>query len=167
MPDFLRWAYPLFFSIIIVFAIIELSISAWLVAKYNAHHNFTHRSLRTRVRYTLFVSIWTVLFGTISLIIFLMGPVVSILTSVATHAIFIFMTWVLWVAAAAAVTQSVGGNLHCSTQTEFVYCGHLNALIAFAWMIWIFLSFLLVAIIVRGVIVVRKGDGYSGGLVDE
>jgi hypothetical protein len=34
-------------------------------------------------------------------------------------------------------------------------------------LIRIFLSFLLVAIIVRGVIVVRKGDGYSGGLVDE
>ena len=71
-----------------------------------------------------------------------------------------------------------------STQTEFVYCGHLNALIAFAWMIWygfynfyllppliflirIFLSFLLVALIVRGVVVVRKGEGYGGGLVDE
>ena len=25
----------------------------------------------------------------------------------------VFMTWVLWLAAAAAVTQSVGGNLHC------------------------------------------------------
>jgi len=116
----------------------------------------------------------------------------------------VFMTWVLWVAAAAAVTQSIGGNLHCrcvctfslaallpdihclshSTQTEFVYCGHLNALIAFAWMIWygyynpsllpslifrirIFLSFLLVAIIVRGVIVLRRGEGAGGGLVDD
>ncbi|EDR00850.1 uncharacterized protein LACBIDRAFT_312872 [Laccaria bicolor S238N-H82] len=167
MADFFRWAHPLFFSIIVVFAIIELSISAWLVAKYNARHNFTHRSLRTRVRYTLFVSIWTVLFGTIFLIMFLVASTGFILTSIATHGIFVFMTWVLWVAAAAAVTQSVGGNLHCSTQTEFVYCGHLNALIAFAWMIWIFLTFLLVAIIVRGVIVVRRGEGYGGGLVDE
>lgn len=89
------------------------------------------------------------------------------MTSMAAHGIFVFMAWVLWVAAAAAITQSVGGNLNCKTQHEFVYCGHLNALEAFAWMIWIILTFLLVAIIVRGVIVVRRAEGYGGGLVDE
>lgn len=89
------------------------------------------------------------------------------MTSMAAHGIFVFMAWVLWVAAAAAITQSVGGKLNCKTQHEFVYCGHLNALEAFAWMIWIILTFLLVAIIVRGVIVVRRAEGYGGGLVDE
>ena len=32
----------------------------------------------------------------------------------------VFMTWVLWLAAAAAVTQSVGGNLHCRCVCTFL-----------------------------------------------
>ena len=48
----------------------------------------------------------------------------------------LFVTWVFWLAAAAALTQSLGGALDCHTQTEFVYCGHLNALSGFAWLIW-------------------------------
>lgn len=46
------------------------------------------------------------------------------------------VTWIFWLAAAAALTQSVGGSLDCSIQTKFVYCGHLNALEGFAWLIW-------------------------------
>ena len=112
---------------------LQLSITAWLVAKYNAHHSFTHRSLRTRVQCTLFTSIWTVLFETIFLIMFMVGPIGLILTSIVAHDILlvvrcrrltvtaeliefsssVVMTWVRWVAAAAAITQSVGGNLIC------------------------------------------------------
>lgn len=52
----------------------------------------------------------------------------------------LFMTWVFWLAAAAALTQSLGGALDCHTNTEFVYCGHLNALAGFAWLIWFIFS---------------------------
>ena len=48
----------------------------------------------------------------------------------------LFVTWVFWLAAAAALTQSLGGALDCHIQTKFVYCGHLNALSGFAWLIW-------------------------------
>ena len=54
----------------------------------------------------------------------------------------LFVTWVFWLAAAAALTQSLGGALDCHTQTEFVYCGHLNALSGFAWLIWFVFFFL-------------------------
>ena len=54
----------------------------------------------------------------------------------------LFVTWVFWLAAAAALTQSLGGALDCHTQTEFVYCGHLNALSGFAWLIWFVFFFI-------------------------
>ena len=46
------------------------------------------------------------------------------------------ITWIIWLAAAAAITQTLGGSLNCATNTVFVYCGQLNALEGFAWLIW-------------------------------
>ncbi|KAK0184633.1 hypothetical protein F5146DRAFT_232075 [Armillaria mellea] len=39
-----------------------------------------------------------------------------------------FLTCVIWVAAAAAVAQMLGGGFNFKTQNVFVYCGQLNAL---------------------------------------
>lgn len=61
-----------------------------------------------------------------------------------------FMTWVFWLAGAAAITDSLGGGLNCGyvplfillpkNEAEFIasrdhitYCGQLNAEEAFAW----------------------------------
>lgn len=46
------------------------------------------------------------------------------------------LTWLLWTASAAAVTEMLGGGLNCKFQDFFVYCNQLNALEAFAWIEW-------------------------------
>jgi len=145
-----------------------MCISAWITAKYNAHHNFPNSGVRARVRYLLFLSIWTLLFGSGFLVIFLVSAT-SAFASVASHfflyvlvcippssktihsfffSFFFFLltsgfnvtslsvTWILWLAAAAAITQTLGGALNCNTQSYLVYCGQLNALEGFAWLIW-------------------------------
>lgn len=48
----------------------------------------------------------------------------------------LFLMWILWLAAAAAITQILGGALNCYIQTYVVYCSQLNALQGFAWLIW-------------------------------
>jgi hypothetical protein len=48
----------------------QLGISAFLVDRFNIHHNFFRISERNRTRYVLFCSIWTILFIPISLITF-------------------------------------------------------------------------------------------------
>jgi hypothetical protein len=140
-----------------------LSIAAWITAKYNKNHNFPTSSARAQVRYLLFMSIWTIVFGTVYLVGFLMAAS-SIFVSVASHfflcvlshstchlnrsTVFfpnhifmrnviysLFLTWILWLAAAAAITQTLGGALNCHVQTYFVYCRQLNALEGFAWLI--------------------------------
>lgn len=45
-------------------------------------------------------------------------------------------TWIMWTAAAAAITEMLGGGLNCKLQDTFVYCNQLNALEAFAWVEW-------------------------------
>ena len=156
------------FSTLIIFSIIEMSIAAWITAKYNSRHNFPSSGTRARVRYTLFVSIWTIVIGTAYLIGFLVAAS-SVFSSVASHFVLyvlshsthhltpflslpstpffsnqiliwnvtysLFITWILWLAAAAAITQTLGGALNCHVQDYFVYCGHLNALSGFAWLI--------------------------------
>ena len=61
-----------------------MCIAAWITAKYNAHHNFPNSGVRARVRYILFVSIWTILFGSVYLALFI-SMAGSMITSVASH----------------------------------------------------------------------------------
>jgi len=69
---------------LIVFSIIEMSIAAWITAKYNAHHNYPTSGTRARVRYILFVSVWTIAIGSLYLIGFLVAPT-SIFSSMASY----------------------------------------------------------------------------------
>lgn len=86
-------------------------------------------------------SLWL---GISSLVLFLtlhcMFPIVVLIREqsffLLIHYFSLLVTWILWLAAAAAFTESVGGSLNCSVQTKFVYCGQLNALEGFAWLIW-------------------------------
>jgi len=72
------------FGVLLVVSLIELSIAAWITAKYNKNHNFPTSSARAQVRYLLFMSIWTIVFGTVYLVGFLMAAS-SIFVSVASH----------------------------------------------------------------------------------
>jgi len=47
----------------LIFAIVKLYLSAWSTAKYNANHNLPSLSARFRVRYPLFMSVWTIVFA--------------------------------------------------------------------------------------------------------
>ncbi|KAF9461971.1 hypothetical protein BDZ94DRAFT_1166796 [Collybia nuda] len=160
-----RRGHPIIFGLLIIFGIIQLSLSAWLTSRYNANHNYRNTTERDRVRYVLFCSIWTVVFSFFYLFMFMVNPTGSVLTSVASHLLFLGISWIFWVAAAAAVTEMLGGGLNCSNQSIFVYCGQLNALEAFCWIIWIIITIALIVVIIRGVSAARRGDGYRGGLV--
>lgn len=50
------------------------------------------------------------------------------------------VTWILWLAVAASMTTALGGSLDCSSETFFLYCGQLNAIEAFAWLMWYAMS---------------------------
>jgi len=162
----IRIGHPIVFGILLVFSIIEMCISAWITAKYNANHNFPNTGTRTRVRYILFTSIWTIVFGSVYLAAF-RAAAGHVLAGIASHFIFLVVTWVLWLAAAAAITQNLGGSLNCANDSFFVYCGQLNALEGFAWLIWVLLTLILIAVLVRGIMSAKSGDGYRGGLVDD
>ncbi|KAJ7119002.1 hypothetical protein C8R44DRAFT_832175 [Mycena epipterygia] len=165
MDAHIRRGHPITFGLIILFGLIELSLSAWLTSKFNALHNERTLSERDRVRFALFSSTWTVLFSSLMLVLFWHSSDGSVLTSVLSHLVFLGFTWIMWTAAAAAVTEMLGGGLNCQTQDAYVYCNQLNALEGFAWVEWLLITFAIIVVLVRGIAAARRGDGYRGSLV--
>ncbi|KAI0701265.1 hypothetical protein C8T65DRAFT_275671 [Cerioporus squamosus] len=166
MVDFdrhVRRGHPVVFSLIIFFSIIELAISSWLTSRFNLRHDYLSLSVRDRTRFILFDCCWTIFFGVLYFGMFLYRPTGGFLTSVLSHAVFLILTWILWTAGAAAITAALGGGLNCSD--HFTYCGQLNALEAFAWIIWILVTFALLVVFFRGISASRRGDGFRGGLI--
>ncbi|KAF5340482.1 hypothetical protein D9758_014552 [Tetrapyrgos nigripes] len=159
-----RRGHPITFGLLVIFGIVELAISAWLVSRFHARHDFSSLTERDRVAFTLFASCWTVVLGFFYGILFWHSAAGSILTSVASHMIFLFLTWVFWTAAAASITVELGGGLDCNTQRIFNYCDQLNALEAFAWIEWALTTFAFFFVLIRGVQAARRGDGYRGAL---
>lgn len=83
-------------------------------------------------------------------------------TSIVSHFVFIFIDWVFWLSAAAALTQSLHGGINCSyNDTGIKYCSANNALIAFGWINFILTTFMLVVV---GVI---AAGAFRGGGVKE
>lgn len=161
---------------------LQLAISAWLVSHFNKHHNYSGTSERDRVRFLLFSSIWTVVFGALYMVLFWHSASGSVATSVLSHGILwasrIFSSMTgsrtdpLWWCSSACSLRGYSGRLvpllsllvlvegwtagtypklaiapksepglrpfvvPASTQNTFVYCGQLNALEGFAWVIW-------------------------------
>jgi len=165
MDAAMRKGHPIVFGVIVVIAIIEMCISAWITAKYNTLHNFPNSDLQARVRYILFASIWTVLLSSAYLVLFI-TMAGNVIASVASHFVFLLLTWVFWLAAASALTQSLGGALDCQIQSAFVYCVHLNALEVFAWLIWAILTLMLLIVLLRGIIGARRGEGVAAPMVE-
>jgi Membrane-associating domain len=132
----IRRGHPIICSLLALFGIVELAISAWLTARFNRFQDYSDISERDRVRFTLFASTWTVSTSIFLGLMFTLHSASSALTNTLVHIIWLFLTWVIWTAAAAAVTEMLGGGLNCNDVTGFNYCGQLNALEAFAWLEW-------------------------------
>ncbi|TFK56362.1 hypothetical protein OE88DRAFT_1649614 [Heliocybe sulcata] len=162
---FVRRGHPIMFGLIIFFGIVELALSAWLTSRYNAHHNYPSGDVRTVSRFLLFASLWTILLSPVYMGLFLTSTAGSIFTSIASHFIFILLSWIFWLAGAAALTSALGGGLSCHLDAVS-YCGQLNAEEGFAWALFIMFTFALLFVLVRGISVSRGGDGLRGQLVN-
>lgn len=71
-----------------------------------------------------------------------------------------FITWVFWLSGSAALSNAVGGGSCYNTRD----CGSLKAIVAFGWIAWIELTFLLGVICYLGVKAFRGGRGVQESL---
>ncbi|KAF9055554.1 hypothetical protein BJ165DRAFT_1398385 [Panaeolus papilionaceus] len=165
MDAMTRKVHPILLGLILLFSIIDMCISAWITAKYNANHNNPDSGIRARVRFAVFTSVWSIVITTILLVAFLFMPANG-LASVGSQFVLLMITWILWLAVAASITQTLGGALDCTTEEKFVYCGQLNALQGFNWLIWVLLTFIVIWVLIRGIQAARRGEGFGGSMVE-
>jgi len=160
-----RLSHKILFGGLVFFGIIEGSVSTWLTVRFNEHNNYLTIELRDRVRFLVFTSWWTVFFCSIYGTLFVHSSG-GILTSVASHGVFLFLTWIFWTAGVASITTSLGGGINCSTTTQnIIYCNQLNAAEGFAWLEWVLTTVAFAMVIVCGIRSLRRGDGTRGSLV--
>ncbi|KAJ3854018.1 hypothetical protein EV368DRAFT_37631 [Lentinula lateritia] len=163
----IRRGHPIIFSLLALFGIIELALSAWLTARFDRFQDYSDISERDRVRFTLFASIWTVVSSVLFGVLFTVHSEASAVTNIISHVVWSVLSWIIWTAAAAAVTEMLGGGLNCNDVTGFNYCGQLNALEAFAWIEWILTTFAVIVVLICAITAAKRGDGYRGGLVSQ
>jgi len=162
--NIVRLSHKILFGGLVFFGIIEGSITTWLTVKFNENNNYLNVSVRDRVRFLVFASWWTVLFCSIYGILFARTSG-GILTSVASHSAFLFLTLIFWIAGVASITTALGGGINCSTTRNVVYCDQLNAAEGFAWVEWLLTTIAFAMVVICGIRALRRGDGARGSLV--
>lgn len=120
-------------------------------------------SIRNTVRFLVFVSWWTVVFSAAYIALFWTASS-NFLASIASHGIWLFVTWVFWLAGAAALTAALGGGEVCS-HSDLIHCNQIVAAEAFAWINFIIITIAFVLVVLLGVGAMRRGDRLSAGLV--
>ncbi|KAG0143281.1 hypothetical protein CROQUDRAFT_49033 [Cronartium quercuum f. sp. fusiforme G11] len=139
--NIIKRAHPIASGFIIFFALIEFFITVILVSDYNRHDSYPNGSIRDRIRFLLFASIWSLVFSSTYLIGVFLAPA-NFLFSIASHAGFTFLSWIFWLAGAASWTDALGGTLSCGDlflsnfriDIGVQYCHSLRAVQAFAWL---------------------------------
>jgi hypothetical protein len=124
-------SHPIIFTTLAVFSFIVAVIASTLVTDFNGSSVAQSGAITSSVRFLLFAGWWTFLFSIIYLALFLTG-VGGVFTSIAGHGIWIFLTWIFFMAGAGAVTDAMGDAQNCS-HSDLLYCSSMEALMAFSW----------------------------------
>lgn len=155
-----RRAHPVLFITLAVVSFIAAVIASTLVTDYNNNGNPPSTALNNATRFTVFAAWWTFCISVAYAVLFLMS-IGGVFTSIAGHAITMFLTLIFITASAGSLTDSTGGALTCS-RDRIVYCGSTRALQAFMW-----ISFAIDVIIVALVAFIGAGSFRGGRSVKE
>ncbi|WFD00974.1 hypothetical protein MYAM1_003733 [Malassezia yamatoensis] len=151
-----RRGHPIAFGVFAFLALIVAIIASAVVADFNSNGQPARKLARDSTRFLVFAGWWGFLFSLVYIGLFLSG-IGGFLSSIASHAVFIFITWVFWLAGAAALSSAVS-NADCSTSTSGLRdCSALRAICAFSWIGWLELTCML------GVICYLAYKAFSGG----
>jgi len=161
LGDIIYRAHPIYLGLTVLFAFIEMILTAILVHSYN-NTGYPSDGYKGATRFLLFTSLWTLLFGGAYIGSFLLATS-SIISSIASHGAFAFLTWLFWLAGAAALTNYTSGSLTCHV-SHIAHCYQLNAAVGFAWSEFILFTLFFVFILFMGLRSSRNGNGFTGPL---
>ncbi|CAO1627826.1 unnamed protein product [Parajaminaea phylloscopi] len=164
LSSHIRRGHPISFGILVFCSLVVAIISSVLSHDYSANHeqgpNIHSNGLSAKVHFLVFTGWWTFLFAIAYLALFLTG-IGGVVTSIAGHGIWLFLTWIFWLAGSAALADGLGSS--CSDK-GYYYCNSLRALEAFSWISWVLVTFMLGVVAAIGGGAFRGGRGLKDGL---
>jgi len=121
------------YAFVVVSSLIEVAISSWLILQYRIIHNSPSVEGRAGIRLLLFTACWTTLTSGAYTILFL-HPIWSThpVSSIGAQTVWIFLTWLLWVAGAATIDTAFPAPLVTGSCTGIMHCSQLQTLFAFS-----------------------------------
>ncbi|WFD21157.1 hypothetical protein MCAP1_003416 [Malassezia caprae] len=166
LSSVIRKGHPIAFAIFIVLSLILAIIASAVVANLNHHGNDVTNLVRDSARFMVFTGWWSVLLGAVFLALFVTG-IGGVFSSIASHGIFILLTWIFWLCGSAALSNAVG-NSQCTNDENadnFIRdCDALKAIVAFGWIGWVELTLLLGVILFLAAKAFRGGRGVQDSL---
>ncbi|KAK0517969.1 hypothetical protein OC834_004725 [Tilletia horrida] len=156
--DHVRRGHPISFILLAFWAFIIAVIASALTSDYHKNPLNGDQTIKDRVHFMVFTGWWTFVFSIAYLLLFLRG-IGGVVTSIAGHGIWLFLTWVFMIAGSAALADWTPAG-SCAAP----YCNSLKALQAFGWIATIQITAMLVVIGVIGGGAFRGGRGLKEGL---
>ncbi|KAG8906780.1 hypothetical protein FRB99_006157 [Tulasnella sp. 403] len=149
--------HPFLFGVITTFAIIELGLTGW-ERKQQHDYPIGGNGTTSRLDFLIFDSVWTTVFGIFYLIFAHTGRF-GVIASFASHAFWLFWTFILWIVGAALYQRQIievgcGSGRRCSVN---------HTVEGFAWMEMAFTFITLGVIILH---IGRKTERYRTGPYD-
>lgn len=163
MSRLIRFGHPAAFILFAGVSFVVAVIASTLVTKYNSgQHNPPSMGINNDVRFLVFTGWWGFAGAVVYTALFLTSKG-GVVTSIAGHAVYLFLTWIFFLAGSAALTDSLKGGVNCS-HNSIEFCNSLEALIAFGFIGWVLLTLMLVAVGVIGGGAFRGGRSVKEGL---
>ncbi|KAI5857406.1 membrane-associating domain-containing protein [Durotheca rogersii] len=126
---------PIVHVVAVIFAIIELGLTAYMSSFYRGWYGLGYYS-PSQVNFMIFNSVWSLLvLAYVGLTPLYFANVFHSLAALALNLI----TTVFWFAGAIALAVLVGGPYQCDANT---YCGASEAAVAFGFFLWALFTFL-------------------------
>ncbi|KAF8630181.1 hypothetical protein AX15_003060 [Amanita polypyramis BW_CC] len=143
---------PAAYMYLVCVSLIEIAFASWLLLQYRFNHNYPRVETRTGAAVLVFTACWTTITAGAYTFLFV-HPTWSThpITSVGAQAIWVFVTWLLWIISSGMINASVPSALVKARCTGVVYCHQIQLMFAFsvvqtmsltaalgvlAWMVW-------------------------------
>lgn len=128
LDDLVRRGHPVLFGVQLFVTFLELIFTGLVVSHFNDGQS-PSSSWTSKARFLLFVSIWSF----VLLAVYLVGTLLAaanFLFSIASHTVFLAITWVFWLAGAAAYSAALDG-FTCGNNFGVPHCNQIVAAEAF------------------------------------
>lgn len=128
LDNLVRTGHPILFGLQLVVVFIELILTALLASHYNdGQYENIGNGGESKAKFLLFCSVWSFVFFAF----YLVGTMIAasnFLFSIASHTVFLALTWIFWLAGAAAWSAFLDG-FTCSNNDGLVqHCQQISCL---------------------------------------